>query len=316
MIGRHVVRKDPPFLVGSIDDVICDIEAKFNDGSICLLPKVSTGLIDFSSRVLTSHSQATTEKVKIVEDDVSEDEVEPERNYLFYPSQQVAASASVWEDGTWSVRNKPKENNQQRKKKDKHRIHGTFPVFQFSFSICHFPAHILQVFPRELEVFWHNQAKGAKKFPDTCSIADVILLSHFKHTKFEVGDLAMIHPDIRAYFLRLQQALQPEVAPSPGKKKQGGKNAKKVSLYCGFFVLLDSNSSHSQGNQNKAAQQEQQAAEKTVQSPEAKSHPLSTVLNDNELHQSFQEKMSGDSIHFVDLFFFLSFLFSRSGLIG
>jgi hypothetical protein len=40
MIGRHVVRKNPPFLVGTIDDVVCDIEVKFNDGSICLLPNV------------------------------------------------------------------------------------------------------------------------------------------------------------------------------------------------------------------------------------------------------------------------------------
>lgn len=40
MIGRHVVRKNPPLLVGTIDDVICDIEVKFNDGGVCMLEKV------------------------------------------------------------------------------------------------------------------------------------------------------------------------------------------------------------------------------------------------------------------------------------
>jgi hypothetical protein len=73
--------------------------------------------------------------VKIVEDDVSDDEVEPERNYLYYPSQQVSANATIWEGGNWSVRAKVKENTQQRKKKDKHRIHGTtFFIFHNRYS--------------------------------------------------------------------------------------------------------------------------------------------------------------------------------------
>jgi hypothetical protein len=97
---------------------------------------------------------------------------------------------------------------------------------------------VLKVIPNELEIFWHNQKKGEDKISEKCVIDDVTLLSHFKHTKFEVGDLTMIHPDIRTYFLNLQQAQRPSVEvslPTKGGKKGG--NAKKVIKFFHFNLL-------------------------------------------------------------------------------
>lgn len=40
MIGRHVTKKDQK-QVGTIDDVICDVEVRFNDRTKCILHQVS-----------------------------------------------------------------------------------------------------------------------------------------------------------------------------------------------------------------------------------------------------------------------------------
>ena len=37
MIGRHVTRKNPPHSVGTIDDVLCDVEVRFNDRTKCIV---------------------------------------------------------------------------------------------------------------------------------------------------------------------------------------------------------------------------------------------------------------------------------------
>jgi ubiquitin-conjugating enzyme E2 O len=244
MIGRHVVRKTPPLLVGTIDDVICDIEVKFNDGSVCLLEK------------------ATPERVKIVEDDVSDDEVEPERNYLYYPSQQVSANQAIWDQGTYSIKNKAKENqNQTRKKKDKHRIH----------------AHITKVNPSQLEVFWHNQKRGDKKISETCSTDEITLLSHFKHTKFEVGDLTMIHPDVRNYFLSLSQQKSPETSSLPTGKGKKPKNPKKGAKV------------------TQKKEEEKKESQPVIEESNTTniSQDLSVILQENEKHESLIKKIDG-----------------------
>jgi len=99
MLGRHVTLKNPPKRVGTIDDVICDVEVLFPDNSKCIL------------------RNATPEILKIIEDDVSEDEDVPTRNYLYYPSQTVSATAEVWASAEWLVKPKRKDNRQQQKKK-------------------------------------------------------------------------------------------------------------------------------------------------------------------------------------------------------
>lgn len=142
---------------------------------------------------------------------------------MYYPSQQVSANQSIWDQGVWAVKPKVKENqNQMRKKKDKHRIHG----------------HITKVTPSQLEVFWHNQKRGEKKIADTCSTEEVTLLSHFKHTKFEVGDLTMIHPDVRNYFLSVSQKNQPEASAPTTSKGKKGKNPKKVYSQKEGFISI------------------------------------------------------------------------------
>eukprot|EP01125_Pyxidicula_operculata_P015047 TRINITY_DN5085_c0_g1_i3.p1 TRINITY_DN5085_c0_g1~~TRINITY_DN5085_c0_g1_i3.p1 ORF type:complete len:872 (-),score=193.21 TRINITY_DN5085_c0_g1_i3:184-2799(-) len=170
MIGRHVTRKQPPHLVGTIDDVICDVEVKFRDNSRCIL------------------HNATPKILKIIEDDVSDDEVEPVRNYLYYPSQIVAATQAVWDSATWLV--KPKVKEVKKKMKEKQRISGT----------------VVKVTPVMINVYWIN-TKSDEKIPsdkreEDVPPGDLVVLSHFKHTKFEVGDYAMLHPDIKNHFLQ------------------------------------------------------------------------------------------------------------------
>eukprot|EP01126_Amoeba_proteus_P007544 TRINITY_DN1270_c0_g2_i1.p1 TRINITY_DN1270_c0_g2~~TRINITY_DN1270_c0_g2_i1.p1 ORF type:complete len:749 (+),score=165.07 TRINITY_DN1270_c0_g2_i1:323-2569(+) len=190
MIGRHVTRKQPPKLVGTIDDVLCDVEVKFPDRSHCII-----------------HG-ATPSTLKAMEDDVSEDEVEPERNYLYYPSQQVGVTQTVLDAAEWII--KPKANKNQRQKKTKQRVCGT----------------VMKVTPVCVVVYWHNK-KIEEEVDEKCSPDDLIVLNHFKHTKFEVGDYTMIHPQVRNYFLAFAKDGKPTPNQANTKAKSGGKGKRK-----------------------------------------------------------------------------------------
>eukprot|EP01123_Difflugia_compressa_P002520 TRINITY_DN13248_c0_g1_i1.p1 TRINITY_DN13248_c0_g1~~TRINITY_DN13248_c0_g1_i1.p1 ORF type:complete len:288 (-),score=59.48 TRINITY_DN13248_c0_g1_i1:4-867(-) len=148
MLGRHVTTKQPPRYVGTIDDVICDVEVKFSDGSKCVL------------------HNATPQILKIIEDDVSEDEQEPTRNYLYYPSQTVSATETVWASAEWLVKPKTKEN--QRQKKKKQRISGV----------------VTKVTPVKVVVSWIKAKE--ENLPEECQPDDLIVLNQLKHTKLEV----------------------------------------------------------------------------------------------------------------------------------
>eukprot|EP01127_Copromyxa_protea_P015531 TRINITY_DN4478_c0_g1_i3.p1 TRINITY_DN4478_c0_g1~~TRINITY_DN4478_c0_g1_i3.p1 ORF type:complete len:727 (-),score=234.60 TRINITY_DN4478_c0_g1_i3:7-2187(-) len=187
MIGRHVTKKDQK-QVGTIDDVICDVEVKFSDRTKCIL------------------RQATPKILKALEDDVSDDEVEPERNYLYYPSQQVAATQQVWDSAEWLTKRKPVKT--QRAKKQKQRIPGT----------------VTRVIPSQIVVYWH----GGTEIEESCNPDDLLLLNHFKHTKFEIGDYTMINPNVRTYFQeRAKAAAQVMCAPKKAKKGKQPAKAKK-----------------------------------------------------------------------------------------
>jgi ubiquitin-conjugating enzyme E2 O len=193
MLGRHVTLKNPPKRVGTIDDVIYDVEVQFPDNSKCIL------------------RNATPEILKIIEDDVSEDEDVPIRNYLYYPSQVVSATAEVWAGADWLTKPRKKDNKQQQKKK-KQRIRGK----------------VTKVTPVTIVVSWIKQPED--NLPEQCKPDDLIVLSHLKHTKLEVGDYTIIHPTIKSYFMDLAKGLPaPEKPKGPAKPVPKGGPKKKAS---------------------------------------------------------------------------------------
>lgn len=162
MLGRHVVQNDPPHLVGTVDDVAYDVEVRFPDRSVCIV------------------HNATPQRLKIIEDDLSDSEEEPaERNCLYYPTQKVTANKKTFEGATWKV--KAKENKKTTKKKKKNaRITGT----------------VVQVKPSAVSVYWVKQKDRSKheKFTDDISPSSLSVLSRFNYSKHEIGDLLMVPP--------------------------------------------------------------------------------------------------------------------------
>lgn len=94
-----------------------------------------------------------------MEDDVSDDEIEPERNYLYYPSQTVAATKAVWDSAEWLVKGK----TDNRQKKAKQRIQAT----------------VTKVTPVSVIVYWHKQVEN-KNLEEEVAPQDLILLHQFR----------------------------------------------------------------------------------------------------------------------------------------
>eukprot|EP01128_Nolandella_sp_AFSM9_P007071 TRINITY_DN3779_c0_g1_i1.p1 TRINITY_DN3779_c0_g1~~TRINITY_DN3779_c0_g1_i1.p1 ORF type:complete len:870 (-),score=247.92 TRINITY_DN3779_c0_g1_i1:71-2680(-) len=186
MMGRHVVHADPPHLVGTVDEVVYDVEVRFPDRSLCVI------------------HEATPKTLKIVEDNLSDSDEEPvERNCLYYPSQEVTANAKTLEKAEW--KQKPKANKNRKKKKASKRMTGT----------------VVSVKPSSVGVYWIKQKERSKhdKFDDM-DPSKLSVLSRFKYTKYEIGDLIVVPPAVRRKF--------GGGGGGGGKGKKGKKGKKKA----------------------------------------------------------------------------------------
>lgn len=141
--------------------------------------------------------------LKVLEDDVSDSDEEPEeRNTLYYPGQRVAATSAVWAAAEVVAEPKQKKSEakqQQRKKKAKQRTTAT----------------VVRVVPKQVVVYWVKQSerKDMDKYEEVAPGAssclhwraftrteELVVLDHFKDSKVESGDFLYVPPAVRSKY--------------------------------------------------------------------------------------------------------------------
>ena len=157
--GVHVTKEEGR-LLGWVDDCVCDVNVRFDDGAECVVRRVrGRDLLD-----------ATWDAA----DDGAEEEAEERKSRLWYPGQQVKSRAAVWRQADW--------------------IRGSKQSAQRAGNV----GVVASVQPNTVRVEWLSGVDRVEEDDSECDPADLRVLSAFEAARIMLGDHVLLPASMAA----------------------------------------------------------------------------------------------------------------------